>query len=75
MIQILVKLLRGTDWELLTGFASPAFFEVVSPLGMTRVFMRITKYYARSGDFERAFKKAKNKIMMLPITVNQPSDG
>jgi transketolase len=26
-------------------------------------------------EIDSAFKKAKNKIMMLPITVNQPSDG
>lgn len=66
MIQMLIKLLRGTDWELLTGFASPAFFEVVPSLGMTRVFMRIAKDYASSSDFDRAFKKAKKALPKIP---------
>ena len=46
MIQTLLKGLRGTDWEMLTDFVSPVFFDVVPTLGMASVFASIAKDYA-----------------------------
>lgn len=62
MIQTLFKSLRGTDWELLTGFVSPAFFDVVPTLGMARVFGTIVKDYANPAEFEKALRKARKSL-------------
>ena len=53
MIQTLLKGLRGTDWEMLTDFVSPVFFEVVPTLGMASVFASIAKDYANKSEFIR----------------------
>lgn len=65
MIQTLFKSLRGTDWELLTGFVSPAFFDVVPTLGMARVFGKLVKDYANPAEFEKALKKARKTVPRL----------
>ncbi len=62
MIQTLFKSLRGTDWELLSGFVSPAFFEVVPTLGMARVFATIVKDYANPAEFPAMVKVARKLI-------------
>jgi hypothetical protein len=51
MIDYLFKNLKGTDWELLTDFVSPVFFEVVPTLGMAKVFGSILKDYASAKEF------------------------
>ena len=71
MIQTLFKSLRGTDWELLTGFVSPAFFDVVPTIGMARVFARIVKDYASPGEFEKALKKARKALPKIPDGLGQ----
>lgn len=54
MIRTLLKGLRGTDWEMLTDFVSPVFFEIVPTLGMVNVFASIAKDYANKSEFTRA---------------------
>jgi len=74
LIQTLFKSLRGTDWELLTGFVSPAFFDVVPTIGMARAFGRIVKDYANPGEFEKALKKARKAVPKIPAgTGNDPA--
>jgi hypothetical protein len=51
MIDYLFKNLKGTDWEMLTDFVSPVFFEVVPTLGMAKVFGSILKDYSSSKEF------------------------
>jgi hypothetical protein len=52
MIDYLFKNLKGTDWELLTDFVSPVFFEVVPTLGMAKVFGSILKDYSSAKEFK-----------------------
>ena len=66
MIQTLFKSLRGTDWELLTGFVSPAFFDVVPTIGMARVFGKLVKDYANPAEFEKTLKKVRKALPRLP---------
>lgn len=56
------RALRGTDWEFLATFASPAFFEVVPTLGMARAFGRMVKDYADESAFSSALRKAKKSL-------------
>ncbi|NDE15570.1 hypothetical protein EBZ80_11635 [bacterium] len=65
MIQTLFKSLRGTDWEILTGFVSPAFFDVVPTVGMARVVGKLLNDYANPAEFEKALKKARKVVPRL----------
>ncbi len=56
------KALRGTDWEFLAAFASPAFFEVVPTLGMARALGRMVKDYANESAFSSALRKARKSL-------------
>ena len=56
MLHTLFKSLRGTEWELLTGFVSPAFFDVVPVLSMARAFGTILTEYVNPIKFEAALK-------------------
>ena len=53
MIETLFKSLRGTDWEMLSDFVSPVFFEIVPTFGMASVFASIVKDYANKSQFAR----------------------
>lgn len=53
MIASVMNRLKGTDWELLTDFISPVFFDVVPTLGMLRVFGRIVKDSTDRTEFRR----------------------
>jgi hypothetical protein len=58
MIDYLFKNLKGTDWELLTDFVSPVFFEVVPTLGMAKVFGSILKDYSSTKEFKAVKSEA-----------------
>jgi hypothetical protein len=62
VINILFKSLKGTDWEMLTAFVSPVFFEVVPTLGMAKVFGTIVKDFANTLEFERVRDAAKESL-------------
>jgi len=62
MIDRLFKTLRGTDWEMLTGFISPAFFDVVPTLGMAKVLAILVKDYTRTDEFQKIL--VSNKKLM-----------
>jgi hypothetical protein len=62
VIDILFKSLKGTDWELLTSFVSPVFFEVVPTIGMARVFGAVVKDYTNAKEFERVRTAANENI-------------
>ena len=53
MIQSILNRLKGTDWELLTEFVSPDFFDVVPAIGMLKAFGRILKDTADRREFIR----------------------
>ena len=62
MLNTIFKSLRGTDWELLTGFISPAFFDVVPTFAMARTFAAILKDYVNPNKFEAALEDASKLI-------------
>ena len=62
MIDYLFKNLKGTDWELLTDFVSPVFFEVVPTLGMAKVFGSILKDYSSANEFTLAKTAAASTV-------------
>jgi hypothetical protein len=64
MIDYLFKNLKGTDWELLTDFVSPVFFEVVPTLGMAKVFGSILKDYSSAKEFKIAKTSAGNTVSL-----------
>ena len=67
MIEILLKSLKGTDWELLTAFVSPVFFEIVPTIGMAKVFGAIVKDYANTKEFDRVLDTAKETLSKANI--------
>ncbi len=75
MIQTLLKSLRGTDWEILTGFVSPAFFDVVPTIGMARAFRRIIYDYVNCSEFEKSLRKAKKSLFEIPSCLHKDSAG
>ena len=62
MIQMLFKTLKDTDWETLSDFVSPVFFEVVPTFGMAGVFTKIIKDYTDNGEFKRVREQVRNRI-------------
>lgn len=62
MIEFLLKNLKGTDWEMLTAFVSPVFFEVVPTIGMAKVFGVIVKDFANTREFDRVREATKETI-------------
>ena len=65
MIEFLLKNLKGTDWEMLTDFVSPVFFEVVPTIGMAKVFGVIVKDYANPREFDRVRETAKDTLKKI----------
>ena len=62
MIDILLKNLKGTDWEMLTDFVSPVFFDVVPTFGMASAFASIAKDYADKTKFERVREQVAKSL-------------
>lgn len=69
MLNILLKNLKGTDWEMLTDFVSPVFFEVVPTLGMASAFAQIAKDFTNKTEFERVKEAVSGKIG-TPLSVS-----
>ncbi len=62
MIKTLFQSLKGTDWEMLTDFVSPVFFEVVPAFGMAGVFARLGKDFANKTQFKRVTEAVSEKL-------------
>ncbi len=62
MLKTLLNSLKGTDWEMLTDFVSPVFFDVVPTLGMANVFGKIAKDYANKPLFRNVSEEIQSKI-------------
>ena len=65
MIEFLLKTLKGTDWELLTSFVSPVFFDIVPTLGIAKVFSSIVKDFANAKEFERVRLGAEETLAKI----------
>lgn len=73
MLKTLFKSLQGTDWETLTDFVSPAFFDVVSPLGMAGTIAGLIKDYTNKPRHLEAIASANAKIAKpLHLTISAP---
>jgi hypothetical protein len=62
LLKTLLNSLKGTDWEMLTDFVSPVFFDVVPTLGMASVFAKIAKDYANKPLFKTICDEIQSKI-------------
>ncbi len=65
MISFLLKNLKGTDWELLTAFVSPVFFDVVPTIGMAKTFATIVKDSVNTNEFSRVRETAKGTLSKI----------
>jgi hypothetical protein len=70
MIERLLKNLKGTDWEMLTAFVSPVFFEVVPTIGMVKVFGVIVKDYANTREFDRVREATQETLERINESLN-----
>lgn len=66
MLRTLLRNLKGTDWEMLTDFVSPVFFDVVPTMGMASVFARIAKDYANKSEFSTIKQQTRSTFKTLP---------
>jgi hypothetical protein len=74
LIKTLFQSLKGTDWDMLTDFVSPVFFEVVPALGMASAFARIGKDFANKRQF-RQVADAVQQRLAAPLEIKVAVDS
>lgn len=58
MLKSALNILKNTEWETLTDFVSPAFFDVVPTIGMVKVIKTLTANYADRRKYKEALTQA-----------------